>query len=255
MRKGLTGLQNIRFIRLCAEFGVAPSYNILVGFPGEVVQDYQSMAELLRRVRHLPPPSGLASLVQIHRFSPFHDQMDEFGFEEVRPAAHYDHLIPPTVLAPEAYAYFFTRAVPLAVHEHLRLTNEVVGPWLESSHRISARLGPGFMEVTDSEHGRVVLDELSTAIMLASDEVRSRAQLLGRLSQHLDVSPRAAEAAMAQLEARNWLVADGGHLVCTVPYAEPHAADDLAAWAKRWLPAALVFLRETVIPPMKLVQA
>lgn len=254
MRKGLTGLQNIKFIRLCGEFRLTPSYNILVGFPGETLSDYVAMADLLQRVQHLPAPSGLASLVQIHRFSPFHDKMDEFGFDDVAPASHYRNLIPPAILDPEGYAYFFTRTVPDEVTTHMAVTNAVVSAWMTSDHRIHARLGPGFIEVTDSVRGRIVLDELASVVLLATDDVRSREHLVARLVRHMALTASAAEEAIDSLLARHWLVTDGGHLVSTVPYAEPHSSDDLASWAHRWLPAALMFLRETVIPAMKVMQ-
>ena len=35
MRKGVTGLQNLRLLKWCAEIGIKPSWNLLYGFPGE----------------------------------------------------------------------------------------------------------------------------------------------------------------------------------------------------------------------------
>ena len=44
MRKGVTGLQNIRLLKWCAEIGVTLSWNVLYGFPGEAPEEYERMA-------------------------------------------------------------------------------------------------------------------------------------------------------------------------------------------------------------------
>ncbi|MEX0758849.1 MAG: RiPP maturation radical SAM C-methyltransferase, partial [Tistlia sp.] len=53
MRKGTTGLQNVQLLRLCAEFGIHPSYNLLVGFPGERDSDYEEMLSVIDAIGHL----------------------------------------------------------------------------------------------------------------------------------------------------------------------------------------------------------
>jgi ribosomal peptide maturation radical SAM protein 1 len=244
MRKGLTGLQNVRFIRLCKEFGVHPSYNLLVGFPGETEADYRAMADLIGQIRHLPPPSGAASLVQIHRFSPFHERAADFGFADAPAAAHYRHLIPPAVLAPQRYAYFFERPVTPEAELHLSITNAAVSAWLASQRQIEARLCPGFIEISDDQAGRIALDEASSAVLLAADDVHTRSQLLAGLVQHMGLTEPAGNTVLDRLLAQQWLAAQGPYLVSTVPFAEPHSTQQLAAWSVRWLPQAAYFLHQ-----------
>ena len=95
MGKGVSTLQNIQFLKWAREFGIRPSYNILVGFPGEADADYRAMLAALERITHLPPPSGPATIVQVHRFSPFFQRPDALGIVNPRPADYYAHLIPP----------------------------------------------------------------------------------------------------------------------------------------------------------------
>ena len=44
MRKGTTALQNIRFLKWCAELKIHPDWNIIFGFPGEDMAEYERMA-------------------------------------------------------------------------------------------------------------------------------------------------------------------------------------------------------------------
>lgn len=237
MRKGLTALQNVMLLRLCKEFAIAPAYNILVGFPGETMEDNVAMAALLRRITHLDPPGGLASLVQVHRFSPFHDEPGLLPASEIRPAWSYRHLIPPAVLAPERYAYFFDRPdAEQRYAAHLATVNEVVRTWHAAGRSIAARLGPGYIEVRDSTVGVVPLDPAASAVMLAADRPRGREEL-ARIAAAAEPGIDAWET-LAMLQQHDWLVADGPHLVSTVPYATPHDQATLDAWGRRWLPLA-----------------
>jgi ribosomal peptide maturation radical SAM protein 1 len=45
MRKGVTGIQNVQLLRLCKEFGIRVSWNMLYGFPGEDPAAYARMAK------------------------------------------------------------------------------------------------------------------------------------------------------------------------------------------------------------------
>lgn len=72
MRKGVTGWQNVRFLRDCATCRIYPSWNILVGFPGEQYSDYEALIDSLPALHHLTPPAG-AFPIKLERFSPYFD--------------------------------------------------------------------------------------------------------------------------------------------------------------------------------------
>ena len=101
MRKGITSLGNVQALKWLHEFGVAVDYNILVGFPGETAADYQSALALMRRLWHLPAPGSGPTIARVDRFSPFFEEPEALGIRDVRPAAHYRHLIPVDRLAAE----------------------------------------------------------------------------------------------------------------------------------------------------------
>jgi len=93
MRKGTTALRNIQLLKWCAEYNITAEWNILYGFPGETLEDYQRMLELLPAIRHLRPPTACGP-VRLDRFSPYYNAPAEFGLRNVRPMAAYKYLYP-----------------------------------------------------------------------------------------------------------------------------------------------------------------
>ena len=107
MKKGVTGLQNVRLLKWAAQLGIGVSWNLLYGFPGEAPGEFDRMAQLLPALSHLQPPYIEACQVRVHRFSPLFVNPDAEGLINVRPAAAYQAIYPfePEVVARMAY-YF-----------------------------------------------------------------------------------------------------------------------------------------------------
>jgi ribosomal peptide maturation radical SAM protein 1 len=106
MRKGVTAIQNVQLLRLCREYGIEISWNLLYGFPGETAEDYAAAAGVIACIKHLKPP-GTVAPIRLDRFSPNYDMAEQFGLGEVRPFSMYPSIYP---LAPESIAnlaYFF----------------------------------------------------------------------------------------------------------------------------------------------------
>jgi ribosomal peptide maturation radical SAM protein 1 len=93
MRKGCTGLQNIRFLRWCDELGIFPIWNLLYGFPGESPAEYELMARLIPTISHLTPPGACGSF-RLDRFSPMFMHPEEFRLAGVRPHRAYYYAFP-----------------------------------------------------------------------------------------------------------------------------------------------------------------
>lgn len=106
MRKGCTGFQNIQLLRWCQELGIEVVWNILAGFPGESPAEYDRQADLVPLLTHLAPPS-CCTAVRLDRYSPFHANPADFGFERVRPAAAYYYVFPLERRELSRLAYFF----------------------------------------------------------------------------------------------------------------------------------------------------
>jgi ribosomal peptide maturation radical SAM protein 1 len=105
MRKGVTAIHNVAFLRLAREYGILPTYSILVGFPGEEESEYARVAAEIPKLSHLRPPAAIAE-VEFHRFSPYHQEPGAFGLR-LRPWSQYAHLYPfaPEVVTRLAYVF------------------------------------------------------------------------------------------------------------------------------------------------------
>jgi ribosomal peptide maturation radical SAM protein 1 len=238
MRKGITALQNVQLLRLCAEFGVAPSYNLLFGFPGETAADYEETARFLARLRHLTPPSGPPSLVQIHRFSPFHQDPSRFGFGTPRPAAYYRHLVPPGRAQYKEIAYFFDRDCDPAdlYHAFAPSIATLVEDWRSRPRRLVARLMAGRIEIEAAEMGESPdirsLDRAQAAALLAADRICGIRQAVMAAQEAEANDPEATVRAMID---DGLIMQQGERLVSMVPFERPKRAAELARWRDRWL--------------------
>ncbi len=106
MNKGITGLQNVQFLKWCLEFGLRPMWNYMVGFPGEVEQDHFEQMALMDSLSHFYPPD--VSWVRIDRYSPFHNTPEKFGISNLRPFGSFKYLYPDLdEKQRERMAYFF----------------------------------------------------------------------------------------------------------------------------------------------------
>lgn len=105
MRKGTSAFQNLHLLKNCVRYGVDPSWNLLIGFPGEPESTFEKYCRDLPLLTHLPPPDGCWQ-VRFDRYSPYFDQASEYGLE-LRPLDFYRLTYP----FPEAdladLAYYF----------------------------------------------------------------------------------------------------------------------------------------------------
>jgi ribosomal peptide maturation radical SAM protein 1 len=107
MRKGVSALQNIQLLKWCKELGVAPSWNLIWGFPGEPPEEYDRMAQLVPLLTHLPPPADYG-MIRVDRFSPNFNDADRLGFRDVVPLPAYAYVYPLPAEARANLAYYFS---------------------------------------------------------------------------------------------------------------------------------------------------
>lgn len=107
MKKGTSQLLNINALRWLMIYEVDPIWNVLYGFPEETVFDYESQANLIPLICHLPPPQ-LVTRISLDRFSPSIENPEARSkFENIRPEGSYHFTLPPEVDLLKA-AYHFT---------------------------------------------------------------------------------------------------------------------------------------------------
>lgn len=107
MKKGVTGIANVHFLRMCLEVGIWPMWNYLYGFPGETVDDYAPLLDWISpALFHLPAPYVGFGL-SLQRFSPYFEQPEEYGLIRKGPLPHYRYIYDLPWAEVDRLAYYF----------------------------------------------------------------------------------------------------------------------------------------------------
>jgi ribosomal peptide maturation radical SAM protein 1 len=212
MGKGVKALHNVQLLKLCAEEGVDPRWNVLWGFPGEAPEGLAASARLAARLSHLPPPVG-GSPIRLDRFSPNFEQAAERGFADVRPAAAYGLVYPFAEESLRRLAYYFDYryARPCDVEAAARPLEEAISRW-QAEHAEGAALFAtdldGALLVWDLRPGARAalraLEGLERELLLACTEIGAEHALVGD-----GPGAGARIAALEALEAEGLVVREG----------------------------------------------
>jgi ribosomal peptide maturation radical SAM protein 1 len=201
MKKGTTALQNIRTLKWALEHRIEVGWNLIYGFPGEDPADYQKMAALVPSLLHLEPPS--CSLLEVHRFSPYHAATDRFPLRLVGPKPFYRHVYPldEATLADIAYVFDYEYTSPQDPTTYAQPLLEAIEQW-ERGWRgatLEYRRGPDFLEIVDSRGGQRAhhqLGDIEAKIYLALDASTTASSIVHELqkdAKHGDVVPSLSE--------------------------------------------------------------
>ena len=137
MKKGCSRLQNIQLLKWCREVGIRTSWNLLYGFPGESIRDYEDMAEIMPSLWHLDPPEDFGRL-RLDRFSPYFKKPEEYGFSNIRPFEAYQHIYRFDDASVARIAYHFEcdcDALPGDADAYAAPTVRAIHAWQEASER------------------------------------------------------------------------------------------------------------------------
>jgi len=239
MDKGVSALQIVQMLKWLSEYSIKVIYNVLVGFPGETTNDYAELYRVIAAITHLPAPDNSAHIVEVHRFSPFHDHPERYGIQDLSPCGFYSHLIPAHVLEAERFAFFFDRSLPAhePVHAELPRLNELLAAWQSCRTRRHARLGGLFVEVIteDGEGGRSsqVLSGPAAVAFVALDQELSVERLTAALQDDMALDHAAAVDVLDSLERAGEILVVNGRAVSLVPYDRPQTEQRLADWLLR----------------------
>ena len=237
MRKGTSALQNVQALKWLSEFGVEVSYNLLVGFPGETDDDYETMLRLLPRLFHLPSPGPVAHVVQVQRFAPFHFDNIKLGIGAIRGDRYYDYLIPPSVANSDDYAYFFEREIdPDAPVEHYSTAlNDCLETWFGNTTKHSLDLGAEHLDlITTDGTSRISasLSRLASAILVLADEITSETWLTECLHRAGVASPGDTLNALSELDDRALIARANGEVLSLLPFTTPQTHERLSEWLR-----------------------
>jgi ribosomal peptide maturation radical SAM protein 1 len=230
MRKGVSALQNIQLLKWCKELGIAPSWNLLWGFPGEPPEEYERMSELVALLTHLPPP-GSDARIRLDRFSPNFDHAEELGFADVSPlpAYRYIYALPREAVANLAYSFTFRYREPRDVNGYVRGLESRVRAWRRAEHKqdlFSVDTGQSLLIWDLRPVRRYLLTVIAGAdriLYQACDSARDLRQLAESLDRARadPLTGEAIQRRLAHLVERGLVVRDGSrYLALAIPLGE-----------------------------------
>lgn len=224
MRKGITAIQNIQFLKWCYEYDIKPYWNILYGFPGESIDDYADLPQLALSISHLYPPGNVARVI-FERFSPYLEDSASFGLK-LHPDPAYGQLFPPKVdLQKIAYFYLESRSLDAPdPDEYMLDSRDAITAWTRRFHNGESRChyqkALDYVLIEDSRQLSLT-DSVTTRfhrlkgklakIYTYCDDIRSFASICSMLSKETDepVNEAQIETALDKLVARRLLLKEG----------------------------------------------
>lgn len=230
MNKGVTGIQNINFLRWSRYYNFDVDWNLIWGFPGETPQSYDALARLVPQLLHLTPPANMGP-VQMHRFSPMFRERERFPVRFRRAEQGYRYVFPRSIDV-DAVAYYFDyefeQKLPSETYVPL---SDAVETWrarwkTESAPYLQYRYSPGVVQIHDGRKGgtsreytlRGAVADLYAA---CSEKPLSLAQLY-RLSTDTLSTEAELEALMGELTAFGLMAQEGqSFLALALPAGAP----------------------------------
>jgi ribosomal peptide maturation radical SAM protein 1 len=216
MRKGVTGLENVRCLRWCVELGVDVDYNLILGHPGYDDAALDAMTALFPRLHHLPPPR--TSQFFVNRYAPlFREGTLAAQGLAVRPAEQTCADLFPELLADFPFVALVLAEPPVTpagerLAAAVRTWNEAWRPGL-----LSYLPFPRGLLVTDARGGRARRIRLRGTLartLLGCDDPSAPDALAAALP---DAPPGAVAEAVARLLDLGLLVEEDGLLLNVVP--------------------------------------
>jgi hypothetical protein len=175
------------------------------------------MAGLVPSLVHLEPPAGCVR-IRMDRFSPYHRTPERHGLVNVRPAWAYDWVyrpLPADTRRRLAFFFDYDYADGREPAGYVAGLLDSLDGWYAAS-REGARL-----EMVETDDGPAVYDTRSGEVRLTPVTPAERALLAGldaargRDALLAGRGPE-AEAVLARLQARGWVIAEGGKLLSLV---------------------------------------
>jgi magnesium-protoporphyrin IX monomethyl ester (oxidative) cyclase len=237
MKKGTNAFQNIALLKNCAQYGISPGWNLLIGFPGEEESVYEKYIQDLPLLAHLPPPED-AFPVRFDRYSPYFVQAKKYDLD-LHPLDYYSLTYPFDQESLANFAYYFTDRNLNATYSTTMIRwigkiREKVGGWLKRWHGKDGAMMPALFikergKVTviyDSRTGEVkehYLDEIAANVL----EYFSKARRITDLAADLNHIPQLDPSReVAYLQERGLLFQEGERYLSLVLPRRPKAMSD-----------------------------
>ena len=217
MRKGVTALQNLTFLREARSRQLSLMWNFLPGVPGETRTEYDEVLALLPLIEHFQPPITLLP-VCLQRFSPYLTNPAEFGIADVRPLAGYGLIYPPHADLHNLAFYFDAEyeSAFLTCPDLRRNMTDGIRRWARLWE--DGRSRPRLARVPMDSGVRMIADTRSVAKQTFTALDAESSQLLSVLSQPLRPAaiPDRLKPSLAELLERHFVLFHEGHYLSLV---------------------------------------
>jgi ribosomal peptide maturation radical SAM protein 1 len=189
MSKGVSAIQNVRFLKMSKWLGLQLTWTFLVGFLGEDPSEYEKMTALARNLRHLFPPQDVVPCL-LYRGSKLFRNPAAHGIEIVGPLPIYEHLYDLPFEEIRALAFKFQYVYASDNRNYREYTAElkqVSLAWRRNyfaSTRVLLRyynLGPNIivLDERDGDVKRYELDEVESHIYRSGFDIAVVSRLVG----------------------------------------------------------------------------
>lgn len=236
MHKGVSPLQNAALLKWCRQYGVIPWWNLLFGFPGETLDDYEANIEFARTLMHCEPPMGFGE-VRLERFSPLLEKAQRFGLRRIRPARPYKHIYPfaEDVLSEIAFYFEFDFDGKAQMQQWRQPLEAELTRWKAVSGRCDLRVvqaGEEWLRIADTRPARLrseyLLRDLEKDVATFCDRPRSFSEILvmtqkRSIAQNQSGEQRLRDLLRQMVEHRLMLKSQDSYLSVILPLAEPRS--------------------------------
>jgi ribosomal peptide maturation radical SAM protein 1 len=245
MGKGTSAFLNLQFLKSCLRHDISPSWNLLMGFPGEREEVYRKYVRDLPLLTHLHPPQG-AAMVRFDRFSPYHSNPQKYDLK-LKPLDFYEMSYPFDSTEISRLAYFFAdqsySPYMLAAIRWLKPVNDLIDAWRRSWVLTDGTDRPRLVLHTDDSGRTVVLDTRAGREMrigVDQEDLHILRRLSSpmredRLAADLEIAPGGLTERLANLRKHGLLFEEEGRLLNLVVFeddgAETDTPDDIALTA------------------------
>lgn len=239
MRKGISsGLHNVQILKWCRQFGLEPSWNYLVGFPGEQPEHYEEQEAWAWAIQHLTPPAYCGP-IRFDRFSPYFVAPNTFEVSKLQPYPSY-RFIYPELNEDELFdiAYFFIGEFEGQdkINEYTLPLRNAIADWQSNAERYSlfSISTKDILLICDSRKGadEPILEVSGPAMLIlntCSDRITNRYSLLNLVDSRKDVfrNIQVLEQALTWLTHKRLLLWEGENCISLViplgdGYKPPH---------------------------------
>jgi ribosomal peptide maturation radical SAM protein 1 len=189
MKKGTNKLLNIRFLKWAKYYNLNPTWNLLTGFPGERIEDYEEQIALLPLLHYLRPPND-AGIIFLEKHGPYVVNDDPW-YRNRRPLKSYSHLFPKNLFDIDRVALYFDSEpeYEAGIPEAFTRLKDGVDQWKAAW---SPNFKPSLVYQRGADWSRVVdlrrndmprehwLDELQTGVLIACEDTAATPEVIAR---------------------------------------------------------------------------